>query len=84
MSLSDPSGPLPAKASSPVEPVSWVQSVMGRPKLLLIYPESQANLITDYSVMATEFSWMKRMTFEDRLLSSNPSFAIFSMILDYY
>lgn len=46
MSLSDPSGPLPEKASSPVEPVSWVQSVMGRPKLLLIYLEPQANLIT--------------------------------------
>ena len=84
VSLSNPSGPLPVKASSPVEPVSWVQSVMGRPKLLLIYLESQANLITDYSVMATEFSWVDENDLWRQTVEFKSKFAIFSMILDYY
>lgn len=58
---------------------------MGRPKLLLISLQLQANPITGYSATPADFLWVEECElWRQTVVSSNPNSAILGTTLDYY
>lgn len=87
MSLSDPVASHAPKASSSVEPAFWMRSATGRPELGLPDLEPQAHCIY-YLLLynpSTDISWVEEYElWRQTVVSSNPSSAIFNILLDYY